>query len=114
MSSPLRDVFSYVSVGISSIALRRNHSWGLNYGLASLHGEGLQVRPTHWTQSYRRTHLVPKGLVPPLPQWLASREPPLPQQHVISGASSAGRACISGASGADGDYNRSILFDVFF
>src|SRR5438132_842281 len=64
MSPPLRDVVSYVGVGISSKPLWRDRSRGSNYRLTSLEGEGLPVQPTVLTQSYQRTHLVPQGLVP--------------------------------------------------
>src|SRR6266540_2106807 len=77
MSPPLRDVFSYVGVGISLVALRRDRTRGSSYGLTSLEGEGLPVPPTVQTQSYRRTHLVSAGLVPPLPQRLASGDLPV-------------------------------------
>src|SRR6266540_3831607 len=90
MFSLLRDVFSYVSVRMSSVALRRDHSRGSTYGFASLEGEGLPVRATILTQSYRMPHLLPHGLLPPLPlhlaSWdlsvvegIASGEPPVPE-----------------------------------
>src|SRR5437763_1364840 len=74
MSSPLRDMFSYIAIGISSVALRRDCTRGSRYELASLEGEGLPVPPTVRTQSYRMTHLVSVGLVPPLLQHLAYGE----------------------------------------
>src|SRR6266508_3528644 len=86
MSPPLRDVFSYVGVGISSIALRRDRTRGSSYGLASLEGEGLLVRPTVWMQSYRRTHLLPQGLASgdlPVAEGLASGEAPVPEGLVV-------------------------------
>ena len=70
----LRDVFSYVSVGMSSVLLRRGRSRGSTYGVASLEGEGLLVPPIVWVQSYLTTHLVPARLVPPLPQHLPSTD----------------------------------------
>src|SRR6266540_7382628 len=72
MFSLLRNVFSYVGVRMSSVALRRDRSRGSIYGFSSLEGEGLLVRATILTQSYRRPHLLPHGLLPPLPQHLAS------------------------------------------
>src|SRR6266540_1425632 len=66
---------------MSSVGLRRDHSWGSTYGLASLEGEGLPVPSTLRTQSYRRTHLVPARLVPPLPQRLASGDLSVGEQH---------------------------------
>ena len=79
MSPPLRDVFSYITVGISSVDLRWDCTQGLRYRLTSLHVHGLHlpVPPTGWTKSYRMTHLVPAGLVRPLPQCLASGDLPV-------------------------------------
>src|SRR5438105_15847709 len=56
------------------VRLRWDRSRGSRYGLASLHVHGLHlpVPPTSRTKSYRMTHLVPAGLVRPLPQHLAS------------------------------------------
>ena len=68
----LRDMFSYVSVGMSSVLLRRGRSRGSTYRVASLEGEGLLVPPILRVQSYLMTHLVPVRLVPPLSQRLAS------------------------------------------
>ena len=81
-TSPSRDVFSYISVRTSSVILRQGHSRGLTYGVASLEGEGLPVRPTLRVQSYLTTHpgeglpvhLVPARLVPPVPEHLASTD----------------------------------------
>src|SRR5947207_2850019 len=84
MSPPLCDVLSYVGVGISSVALRWDRTRGSIYGLASLEGEGLLVRPTVRTQSYQRTHLLPQGIVPPLPQHLASGDLPV-AEGIVSG-----------------------------
>ena len=72
MLSLLRDVFSYVGVRISLVALRQDRSRGSTYGFTSLEGEVLSVRPMILTQSYRMPHLLPHGLLPPLPQHLAS------------------------------------------
>src|SRR5438105_3951069 len=77
MSPPSRDMFSYVGIRMSSVALPWDRSRGSTYGLTSLEGEGLPVRPTVRTQSYRRTHLLLQGLVPPLLQRLASRDLPV-------------------------------------
>src|SRR6266540_59076 len=66
---------------MSSVGLQRDHSRGLTYGLASLEGEGLSVLSTLRTQSYRRTHLVPMRVVPPLPQHLASGDLLIGEQH---------------------------------
>src|SRR5438128_12611281 len=61
MSPPLCNVFSYIGFGISSVAIRWDHTQGSRYGLTSLEGEGLPVRPMVRTQSYRRTHLLLQG-----------------------------------------------------
>ena len=74
MTSPSRDVFSYAGVRTSSVVLRRGRSRGSTYGVASLEGEGLPVRPTLRVQSYLMTHLVPVRLIPPLPQHLPSAD----------------------------------------
>jgi len=65
------------------VLLRRHtyvfgRSRGLTYGVTSLEGEGLPVRPTLRVQSYLTTHpgeglpvhLVPARLVPPVPEHL--------------------------------------------
>src|SRR5438876_10794683 len=79
MSPPLRDLFSYITVGISSVALRQDRTQGSKYELSSLHVHGLHlpVPPTGRTKSYRMTHLVPAGLVRPLLQRLASGDLPV-------------------------------------
>src|SRR5438132_3107686 len=77
MFSLLRDVFSYVGVRMSSVALQRDCSRGSIYGFTSLEGEGLLVRATILMQSYRRPHLLLHGILPPLPQHVASGDLPV-------------------------------------
>src|SRR5438128_1915760 len=66
---------------MSSVRLRWDRSRGWRYGLTSLEGEDLPVPSTLRMQSYRRTHLVPARVVPPLLQRLASRGLPVGEKH---------------------------------